>query len=719
MTSRAAIAVPAPVPTPLDYAVPSPSALPAAGVRVRVPLGKRSVIGISLGPAPAPTDGETPACRPIEAVLDPQPVFQAATLELARWCADYYQHPLGQVLATALPGLLRAGRQPGEDAPCLGLSAAGRQATPGPRAAALSALLETLRAQPQRRADLPPKLAAAVPRALAHGWLEPCSPNLPPPGTDAAPPLPSAEQAAAWQILQPALSAGFSVHLIDGVTGSGKTELYLRLAAETLAAGRQVLILTPEIGLTPQLVERCRARFGNAVQAYHSGMGEVERARSWLAALEARPQIFVGTRSAIFLPLAAPGLIIVDEEHDAAYKQQDGLRYSARDLAAVRARLEGLPLVLGSATPALETLHNVDRGRYRTLPLRRRVSGAPPPQVQLLDLRGRPLRDGLSEVLLEAVDRELESGGQALLFINRRGYAPALLCHLCGWTAPCPRCDARLTAHRGGRLLLCHHCGHRQAPPTACPDCGAAQWLPVGEGTQRIEEALARRFPGRRIERVDSDRRRSARSLARLFEDVHAGRIDLLVGTQMLAKGHDFHGLGLAGLVDVDAALYQSDFRALERLGQLLTQVAGRVGRGARAGTVLLQTHTPDHPLLRKLLAEGYPALAAALLEERRSHRLPPFSHLALLRAEAATEGAALGFLGRVGGAFDHPGVERLGPVPAPMERRAGLWRGQLLLRAGDRRPLQAALRAALPTLRRERARGLRWSLDVDPYDLY
>ncbi|MDN5873425.1 MAG: primosomal protein N' [Sinobacteraceae bacterium] len=514
---------------------------------------------------------------------------------------------------------------------------------------------------------------------------------------------------------------GYAPLLLDGITGSGKTELYLRMAEHAVKAGRQVLALAPEIGLTPQLVERFAARFGSRVACYHSGMGEAARAQTWLGARAGHVDIIVGTRSAIFVPLARPGLIIVDEEHDSSYKQQDGLRYSARDLAVLRAHRHGIPVILGSATPSLESLHNVSCERYRHVRLSQRVNARPPPRIGLLDIRNLPLESGLSAPLLAATRRHLDAGGQALFFINRRGFSPVLVCHQCGWTAPCPDCDARLTFHRRAGRLVCHHCGHMEALPSACPSCGHAPLAPVGQGTERIEDALRRQFPGERVERIDSDRTRSASALEKLFAEVRSGAIRILVGTQILAKGHDFPGLTLAGLIDVDGALYGTDFRALEHMTQLVTQVAGRVGRGSQAGEVILQTHVPEHPQLQKLVRASYAATAQALLAERRDAGLPPFASLALVRAEAPENSTALKFLHQAREALGAgAGVDLLGPVPAVMERRAGRYRAQLLIRSDSRAGLQGCLARGMPRLRQLKTPGkLRWSLDVDPADLF
>jgi primosomal protein N' (replication factor Y) len=514
----------------------------------------------------------------------------------------------------------------------------------------------------------------------------------------------------------------FQAFLLEGVTGSGKTEVYLRVIERVVHLGLQALVLVPEIGLTPQTVDRFRRRLPVPVAVLHSGLGERERLRAWLAARDGEAPVVVGTRSAVFVPLRAPGVLIVDEEHDLSYKQQEGFRYSARDLAVVRGQQQGVPVVLGSATPSLESLHNTSLGRYRRLALPERAAGAGQPGLAVVDLRRRRLQHGLSEALLAAVAGRLGRGEQVLLFLNRRGFAPVLLCHDCGWTATCARCDARLTLHRRAGCLRCHHCGAEQAVAVACPECGSQDLRPVGAGTERIEAALGDAFPSARIARIDRDTVRRKGALEKALARVQEGEADILIGTQMLAKGHHFPNVTLVGVVDADGGLFSADFRAGEHLAQRILQVAGRAGRGDRPGEVLVQSHHPDHPLLRALLEDGYPAFAATALAERREAGLPPYSFAALLRAESADARAALAFLAeaRAGLPGDLPeGLQVLGPAPSPMERRAGRYRGQLLLLSPGRPGLHRVLDSWLPVIEDLRsARRVRWSLDVDPLEM-
>lgn len=726
MSSRAVtVAVPVPLYRSFDYSTAGVAGGHdlTAGQRVRVPFGRRELTGVVLGAAPsAGTSGRE--LRPLASVLDESPLFPAELLELCKWAADYYQHPLGEVLANALPGALRHRGQAQLDCPpIMALTEAGSAALgelPA-RSRALRALLERLQSSPLPAQELA-DLRAALRSATQRKWVEARQVTPVAPAISGAPPPPlTPEQSLALQALQQAGDRAFSATLLHGVTGSGKTELYLRRAAEVLAQGRQVLVLAPEIGLTPQLGERFAERFGAGVTVYHSAMAAGERTQAWLRARAGLAPVVVGTRSAAWLPFANLGLIIVDEEHDGSYKQQDGLRYSARDLLLLRAQRLKIPVILGSATPTLETLHNVKSGRYRLATLTRRVHDRPAPTVQLVDVRSRPLDHGISQPLYAAIGRHLEAGGQALLFINRRGYAPVLLCHDCGWRAPCRHCDAFPTVHRARGRLVCHHCGQQQSLPARCGGCGSRAVQPAGHGTERVEDGLRAAFPGHRIERFDSDRLRKRGELERLLADIRSGAIHILVGTQLLAKGHDFAGLTLVGILDVDAALFGSDFRALERVGQLVTQVSGRAGRDRRAGEVFLQTHEPGHPMLLRLLESGYGTFCESLLAQRESAGLPPFRHLALLRAESPAQAAALKFLGEAREQLGRPaGLDVLGPVPAPMEKRAGRFRAQILLQSGSRAALQRILAGWVPALAElASARRVRWSVDVDPIDLF
>jgi len=730
------VALPVPLPRLFDYLPPPGMAAEAVAVgqRVRVPFGPREACGLAVGHGVAEPGVEMRAAL---AALDDGPVLHGELLASLRWLAGYLHAPLGEVLATALPASLRRG-EPLPDIARRGwvLNEAGHTALPAMRAGrpkALATLLAEARDADQLDAALPgwrTPLRALRERGLVDGVVleekaesEKAGSESPFPKGDSDPAFsPNAEQQVAIDAIRDA--SGFAPFLLDGVTGSGKTEVYLQAIADCLARGKQALVLVPEIGLTPQALARFRARLDVPVHALHSGLNDNERAATWWAAATGQARVIVGTRSAVFVPLPEAGLIVVDEEHDGSYKQFDGIRYHARDFAIVRGRALGVPVVLGSATPALETLHNAQAGRYAHLRLRQRAGAARPPQVRVLDVRKRPLQAGLSDEALAAVRTAVDAGGQVLVFRNRRGYAPVLLCHDCGWSAHCPRCSTEdrptpMTVHAHGRRLQCHHCGHRKPSPPACPDCASLALQPQGNGTERIEEELQARFSDVPVLRIDRGSTGHRDALQKHFDDLGT-RPGILIGTQMLAKGHDLPNLTLVVVVGIDEGLFSADFRSGEKLAQLLVQVAGRAGRAERAGTVLLQTHHPDHPLLQTLVAGGYHAFADGELALREVAGFPPFAHLALLRAEARHADPPMRFLQAAKATLDAFAVEASGPLPAPMPRRAGYVRAQLVVSAPDRRALHAALDAVVPALHAApEARRVRWSLDVDPVDLY
>jgi primosomal protein N' (replication factor Y) len=703
------IAVPAPFREPLDYLPAADGPVPPVGARVVVPLGRR--------------------LRRAGRALDETPFLPPDLLALARWTADYYQHPIGEVLAQMLPVAARRtdGTERGPNGWRRTAAAADRDADALARAPARRRALALLDAAPEglttaalAEAGVRPEILRAL---AADGWVEKVRIEEPAPTVDAVPPQPPPilgdEQAAAAARLRDALG-GFGAFLLEGVTGSGKTEVYFDAMRAALDAGRQALLLVPEIGLTPQTLTRLRARFPEPLAVLHSGLGDGARLAAWRAAAAGRARIVVGTRSAIFAPLPEAGVVVVDEEHDESYKQQDGLRYSARDLAVKRARDLDVPVILGSATPSLESLRNALDGRYGHLRLSRRAGGARPPAARVVDVNRHPVEEGLSTPLLDAVRERIARDEQVMVFLNRRGFAPVLMCQGCRWIAECPRCDARLTVHARQGSLRCHHCGTRRPLPSTCPACGEPEPMPVGVGTQRTESALARHFPDVRIIRIDRDSTRSAAALTSTFDAIAEAGPAILVGTQMITKGHHFPDVTLVAVIDADGGLFSADFRAGERLAQQLVQVAGRAGRAARPGEVLIQTRQPDHPLLRALLDDGYPAFAASALVEREALGFPPYGRLALLRAEATDARAPDAFLEAAAARLrEHAGaVQVLGPVPATMVRRAGRHRARLLLQAGDRASLHRLLRATVPTLDGlPEARRVRWSLDVDPLD--
>lgn len=714
------VAVDAPLDTLFDYPAPDPGAPPAPGVRVRVLFGRRRPVGLVMAHA-AHSELPDERLKPVLETLDDAPLCDAPLLKLLDWTARYYQEPPGAVVAAALPAPLRKGK-PLPEPPSRIVARGPAPEAMKKRAPRQAALLDLLAAAPRRTDDpeLPPGWRAGVARLAARGLVE----IEPEPAAAAwtaalAGPTLNVGQAAAAAAIIGDLGR-FSPRLLFGVTGSGKTEVYLVAAAECLRRGLQVLVLVPEIGLTPQLVQRFAARLAAPVAVLHSGLPDGDRMAAWTDARSGRAAVVIGTRSAVFVPLARPGLIIVDEEHDPSLRQHEGLRYSGRDVAVMRASLAGIPIVLGSATPSLETLKHARDGRYGLSRLPERPGASTHPRVAVIDLRRHPATEGLSTPLLGAMRAHLEAGGQAMLFLNRRGFAPALFCSSCGWVADCRHCDARYTLHRRIGRLRCHHCGDDTALPPACPDCGA-DLRPAGEGTERIEEALGRHFPDVTIARIDRDATRRRGSVERILDDVRDGRTRILVGTQMMAKGHDFPGVTLVGVINADQGLFGTDFRAGERLAQTLVQVSGRAGRADRPGEVLVQTAYPEHPLLQRLLSGGYEAFADAALEERRAAGWPPYSFLAMLRAEAAKPGAAMRFLAACRSRLPAPeGLAVLGPAPAPMEKRGGRWRAQLLLQSGARPTLHAALaelKGIAPDL--PESRGVRWFFEVDPQDLF
>lgn len=708
------------------------------GRRVIVPFGKGRAesfqVGILValveagapgashaGPDAAPdaaSDGASEArLKPLHSIDRDLPPLPADLLNLARFAADYYQFPLGATLLGLLPPALRQRRFRSPPPAAYRLTEAGRQhsATLKANAHAQHALAAQLDNGGQTREALKP-FHTLLARWLREGWVEACRPmaDCPP----AVPPSLTNEQATTLAALRRA--HGFGVHLIHGITGSGKTEIYLQRSADVVAAGQQALILVPEIHLTPQFTERILQRFPNQrVVLLHSLLADGERLTAWLACQRGEVDIVLGTRLALFAPLARLGLIVVDEEHDGSYKQGEGLRYSARDLAIWRARQSHAQILLGSATPALETWHNAQRGRYQSHRLTMRaISGASLPEIRLIDTRTDRPHQGLSRTLTEALAAGLKRGEQSLVFINRRGYAPALICNACQHIVDCPRCSAHQVLHRNLPTdhLRCHYCGHEQAVPTTCPNCASHDLRAGGHGTQRVEEHLIERFPEARILRVDRDSTRQKGAFAAMREAIQRHAVDLIVGTQILAKGHDFPDLTQVGVIGADHALQAPDFRASERLFAQLMQVSGRAGRAAKPGTVWVQTDWPRHPLFVSLRQHDYASFARDTLRERQEAGLPPFMHLAVLRADASQMSAAMAFLEAARSCLPSPAeVTVYDAVPALMARLAHRERAQLLVQAPQREALQAYLRRWVPLLHTLPLRGVRWSLDVDP----
>ncbi len=733
------VALPIPKRTCFDYLPPlepDPGQL-QPGLRLQVPFGRRTRLGVLES---ITGQSEVPAHKLLTAhhCLDSVPLWPEPLLELLRWCSHYYHYPIGETLFTAMPGPLRKGRRAAsEPILCFRLSAAGHQVD-----------RRTLRNSPRQREllDLLARRSTAVPenapelktlsgwrgpmqRLLHKGWVgsAPCTNADGVPAALSAEPLPQLNpyQKQVMQALETdQFWNRYMGHLLEGVTGSGKTEIYMRLIATAIQRGRQALVLLPEIGLTPQTIERFQRRFQTSIAVVHSGRSETGRIRAWQAAREGRASIVLGTRSAIWTPLARPGLIIVDEEHDRSYKQQEGMRYSARDVAVMRAKMEQIPLLLGSATPSLESVLNAKRKRYLHLRLPQRAGSARLPSMHLLDTRRCRMHGAISDPLAAQIKEEIQANRQVLLFLNRRGYASTLLCHSCGKQERCSHCDVNMTYHRERRLLLCHHCGRHRPRAQHCMFCTTGEYLEIGHGTERIEQTIAELFPQARLLRFDQDQvRRRASTMKAMLKRVHSGDADILIGTQMLAKGHHFEHVSLVGVIDADRQLYSQNFRAIEYLAQQIIQVSGRAGRGRHPGRVLIQTHHPEHPMLEALLRNNYPGVVQSALQERQATVLPPYTRLVLLQAESAQPEDPERFLLRAHHLLQAQPCYRsltvFGPYASSMERREGRYRRQLVIQVGRQTPFAGLLEPW--TLELEQlARGhtkVRWFFDVDPIE--
>lgn len=654
------VAIPSPLRHLFDYLPPEGNDItPLPGSRVLVPFGTRTLIGIIVQVANQPSIPIHQLKAAIQ-ILDQQPLFNPNILQLFVWASNYYQYPIGLLFSAALPSWLRKQKA---------LTTAETKITTTTSSLQLS--------------------------------------------------LNKAQQEAVASIADS--FGSFQAFLLDGVTGSGKTEVYMHLIAKAIAQNLQTLILIPEINLTPQTLDNFQKRFQIPIAVLHSQITEKQRATAWLDAKCGKALIVLGTRLAAFTPLHNPGLFIVDEEHDTSFKQQDNLRYSARDLLLKRAQIEKCPIILGTATPALETWHNAISGKFKHLILPERAGKAQKPQIEIIDTRHKQLDTGLTNELLHQIKQHLAQQQQILLFVNRRGYAPVLMCYKCGWYQTCKRCDSNMIVHNDTSILRCHHCQGQQNIPQACPNCHDTHITAVGIGTQRLEECLRAHFPQARITRVDSDAIRTKKQLQTTLNEIHAGNTDILIGTQMLAKGHHFPNLVLVAIIDIDAALFSADFRATERIAQLITQVAGRAGRGDKIGKVILQTTQPENPLIQTLIYDGYHTFLQQLDKERLATGLPPYSYQVLLRAETKKSSQASSFLQSVKELLkNQTAITSLGPIAAPMEKRCGFYRAQLLLQASSRKILQSNLQIIIPKIQATKlARSVRWSIDVDPIDMF
>lgn len=726
------VALPVPLARSFDYRPVNNQHYPVIGARVSVNFGKRNTIGIVVGLSET---SELPfeQLKPIDAILDTQSLFQPSLWKILHWAANYYHHPIGEVLFHALPILLRQGK-PAQSALLWQwfATAQGKIAPPESlkRAAKQQVALDTLIKKPIYRHQINQTMFTEnvlhtlrkkglvdlrSREAVICDWRS----NFSVSGERLCL---NVEQATAVDAIR-SEEHQFSTWLLAGITGSGKTEVYLSVLENILTQGKQALILVPEIGLTPQTIARFRQRFHAPIDVLHSGLNDSQRLAVWLRARNDETAIVIGTRSALFTPFAHLGIIIIDEEHDNSYKQQDGWRYHARDLAILRAKEEVIPLVMGSATPSLETLYNIQTGKYRQLTLSTRAGDAKPAAQYLIDIKGLPLKTGLSQPLLERMQKHLKTNNQIILFLNRRGYAPALLCHECGWTAECQHCDHYYTLHQHQHQLRCHHCNRQRKIPHQCSQCGSTQLMPVGIGTEQLEQQLAPWFPNTPITRIDRDTTSRKGSLEQHLVDIQQGGARILIGTQMLAKGHHFPDVTLVALLDVDGALFSADFRSAEHFAQLYTQVAGRAGRAGKPGEVLLQTHHPEHPLLQILLQQGYEAFAKQALEERKDVLLPPYTRHIIIRSEDHDNYQSPLFLQQLRQLLEISPLKDgalwiMGPVPALQTKRGGRFRWQLLLQHPSRLLLQKLIKTLLPLITSlPQARKVKWALDVDPID--
>lgn len=675
------IAIAAPLHHYFDYLAPSdfPREQLKKGLRVLVPFGKQEKVGF-LMELSASSERPLSQLKTAIAILDEVPLLPDSIQRLLEWTSRYYHCPLGEVFAHALPNSLRVGKS------------------------FKSSLKKTVKNHVAKINNKKIVINTTIDNATLPKIIQ----------------LNTHQQQAIDTIVN---SLGkFQAFLLNGVTGSGKTEVYLESIQAVLDRGEQALVLVPEIGLTPQMLGRFQARFSVPLLLFHSRLTEKKRLEHWLLAKTGEASIIIGTRSALFTPLLRPGIIIIDEEHDASFKQQNGLRYHARDLALVRGRLENTPVVLGSATASLESIFNASQKRYHMLHLPERAGDALQPSFHFVDLRHQKLEQGFAPILLQTMQKHLQNQGQVLLFLNRRGFSPVTICHDCGWTADCKRCERKMTFHKKPAHLQCHYCGYRRPLDTHCPNCQGQQLFALGQGTQRLEQTLRKYFPSVGIVRIDRDNTQHKGSLDSLLKNIQEGESQILIGTQMLAKGHHFPNVTLVGILEADSGLFSADFRALERTGQLLTQVAGRAGRADKLGEVLIQTYHPEHPLLMHLTEQGYLSFSDILLQERRASLLPPFSYLALIHAEALTVSYPNDFLNEVKNQAkqQREEVRLLGPVPSLLPRRAGYYRCQLLLQANQRKPLHRLLEQIIkPISLLASSRRVRWSLDVDPIELF
>ncbi|PHS71574.1 MAG: primosomal protein N' [Methylophaga sp.] len=726
MTSIVHIAIPCPLRQGFDYLSDLPSTAWSKGIRVKVPFGSRQVIGIVLNSHDNLDKQPISKLKVIIEKLDEQPLITVELFNLIQWVSHYYHHPIGECFQAALPKKLRQG----ESAELLTetiwkITSLKKEDNLGIKQQKIIDLLVQNASglnQQQITQQLGQSRSSLISLENKQKVVQQQQIKLPSTTQilSTACQLNDEQQCAVDTVWSQRSS--FSAHLLQGITGSGKTEVYIHLTQQMLADNKQVLILIPEIGLTTQFVERFRQRLAARIVVLNSSISAGERKQSWLLAKEGLADVVIGTRSAVFTSLKKVGLIIIDEEHDSSYKQQDGLRYHARNIALVRAKRLSIPIVLGSATPSLESLYHVQQGRYKLLTLNKRATGASLPKVKMVDTAGPTANSGITSELYQAIQTQIAAGNQVLLFINRRGFAPVLMCHECNWQATCSHCDARMIVHHRRHILMCHHCGFIQRLPQQCPQCKTTDLNTYGAGTEQIEQTLQGYFPDTPVLRIDRDSTQRVNAFADVVKYIQQGGAKILVGTQMLAKGHDFHNVTLVGVIDADQGLFSADFRATEVLAQLITQVTGRAGRGKKAGKVLIQTSQPQHQLWQDLIGKGYSYTAKKLLQQRQEISLPPAGSLCMIRAEDKQQQLAIQFLTEVLAIFNQHNQQQvmvMGPVPAIMEKRAGRYRAQLLLSSPQRKPIHQLLDQYIDVISRLKlARKVRWSIDIDPLDL-
>ncbi|MAW23601.1 MAG: primosomal protein N' [Cellvibrionales bacterium TMED47] len=731
------IAIPSPLRRTFDYTLPEDLRLklderqPLPGMRVNVEFGRRIMVGLIVGVSQC-SEIARDKLKDISDIIDVSPIVPSDLFELFIWSAYYYQHPIGEALFTALPTLLRKGGPAvAPRIPHWKLTQLGAELDPQilKRAAKQQKLIDVIQQNNGcvAESEINSLFSSAVRNQLKDkGLIESVLiEQKAKASTDEILNQPSLKLDSQQKIALNAIDLhSFNSYLLEGVTGSGKTEIYLQAIEQALRYERQALVLIPEISLTPQTEKRFRDRFNANIVTLHSKMTDNQRLEAWLQARSGQAKIVLGTRSAIFTPFKNLGLIVMDEEHDSSYKQQDGFRYSARDLAVIRAQRNNIPAILGSATPSLESLNNCNQGRYKHLTLDKRANSAKAPDWSVVDLKTESIECGIANTTLDAIDATLKAKQQVLVFLNRRGFAPTLLCHQCGWTAKCQNCDSKLTVHKARGRLICHHCGYQQRQINQCPSCNSTDLMAAGEGTERSEDFLQQRFPDYPIVRVDRDSTRKKGALEAFFATADSGEPCVLVGTQILAKGHHFENVTLVVILDADSGLMSADFRSHERMGQLLTQVAGRSGRGKLSGQVIVQTHQPEHPVLDQLFNQGYRPLAQQLLSQRQQGQLPPFRALAVIRAESSYPKLATDFLSLARQisqqhAVSIVGIDLLGPLPALMEKRSGRYRFILQITSAKRSNLQQLLTEVAGALEKNKKdHKLRWSFDVDPQEL-